>query len=137
MGQRAGREQIKQLGRQLEGAVPAYDDVLLPGAAFRTYPSVADRDCAPKCAGHRRVMGYCDNGGSLASVRRPDQLDYRRRRLRVKLRGRLVGEQQPGFVGEGEGQREPLLLAAGKPPGTLVGGSPPESRPARWWATGA
>ncbi len=36
------------------------------------------------------------------------------RRGRVEVAGRLVGEQQARRVGDGAGDRHPLLLAAGK-----------------------
>ena len=43
-----------------------------------------------------------------------EQLEHVVRGVRVELAGRLVGEQQGRLVGEGDGDRDPLLLAAGQ-----------------------
>src|ERR1022692_4353733 len=78
MGQRAGREQIKQLGRQLEGAVPAYDDLLKPqpgqrAAAEFGEPTAIDLDCA---GGRPQQSGQVPEQRGLPGTRRAEQRDH-------------------------------------------------------------
>jgi hypothetical protein len=61
-------------------------------------------------------VGHRDHRGAQARVRVPDQLDHRGGRHRIELRGRLVGEQQPGLVRQRDRQGQPLLLTPGQLP---------------------
>jgi hypothetical protein len=49
-----------------------------------------------------------------------DQAHDLARRVRVKLTGRLVGQQHPGVAGQRPGDADALLLAAGQLVGSLA-----------------
>jgi hypothetical protein len=66
----------------------------------------------------------CDQGCKAAG------LHQRRKRpkhmvcgLGIEIAGRFVGQQQPWTVGDGPGDRHPLLLAAGEFGGAMIGPS--------------
>jgi len=60
------------------------------------------------------VVGRRDGGDSLGVRHAPDQSHDLAAGLRVKLAGRLVREEQLGVVGQGAGDADSLLLAAGQ-----------------------
>ena len=63
---------------------------------------------------HHRVVGRDDRGHALGPDHVPEQHHDHVAGLRVELAGRLVGEQDPRPVGQGPGDRDPLLLATGQ-----------------------
>lgn len=114
------------LGRQLETAravehrvltghqgLPARLVDLRAAQHLRRGAAVADRDRAADLAGDRLVVRDDDDRRPRLLVgpaeRREDLLPGRR----VQLAGRLVGEEDGGGVGEGDGDRDALLLATG------------------------
>jgi hypothetical protein len=69
---------------------------------------------------HRRVVRGDQHRDSLGVRQRPHQLHDLLCVDGVELAGRLVGDQQPGPVGQRPRDRHPLLLAAGQLVGALV-----------------
>ena len=102
-----------------------HDQVILARLALGPDPPVADGDRAVQGVAHHRVVGHHHHGGAFGLVGRTDQVQDRGGRGPVELAGRLVGQQQPGPVGQGHRHGQPLLFAAGR------------ARPAWRWATRA
>jgi hypothetical protein len=59
-----------------------------------------------------RVVGHADDGGAVFGGGAAQQLDHHLAVLPVQGRGRFVGEQDLGVLGEGAGDGDALLLAA-------------------------
>ena len=59
-------------------------------------------------------MGGDERGDLLAADDGSQQLHHGETGLGVELTGGLVGDQERGLVGEGPGDRDPLLLTAGQ-----------------------
>ena len=83
-----------------------------PGSAFQP-PGVELQH--PGAAGRQVfVMGHQDQGSALVGVEGEHQVDDLLAGGRVQVAGGLVGQHQPGRGGEGPGDGDALLLAAGQ-----------------------
>src|SRR6266536_3145955 len=93
--------------------------------AVRVHLGLADADFVDDCAvakpdhpvapaRHDRIVRGDDHGHPPRTPEVEDQLDDLASRSRVQVAGRLVGEQQPGLVDEGSGDRNALLLTSGE-----------------------
>ena len=67
-----------------------------------------------------RVVGHADHGGAVFGGGPAQQADDHLAVFAVERRGRFVGEQDLRVLGQGAGDRDALLLAAGQGVGPLV-----------------
>ena len=83
-------------------------------------PAVADRDRPPDLLGHERVVGHDHDRRPQLGVHPPEQAEHLLRRPAVELARGLVREHHVRVVGERDGDRDPLLLAAAQAVGPVL-----------------
>ena len=95
--------------------------LLGPAERLGARPAVADGDRPLDLLGDERVVGHDDDRRAELGVDPAEEPEDVMRGRAVELAGRLVGEEHRGLVGEGDGDRDPLLLAAGQALGAMSG----------------
>ena len=88
-------------------------DQLARGAEGDYFAVVHDGDAVAEALGFVHVVGRKDDGAAV-ELELVDQIPKLAAGLRVEAGGGLVEEQKIGIADQGAGQREALLLAAGK-----------------------
>src|SRR5689334_6593602 len=81
--------------------------------------AVEQVDVALRVAGVARIVGDHADGGAGA-VQLMEQVHHRLAALRIEVAGRLVGEEQRRFAGDGAGNRDALLLTARELTGQML-----------------
>ena len=92
-------------------------------------PARAEPDQPVGHPGDRLVVGDDQDRLAEPAADVPEQGEHRLARLVVEGPGRLVAEQQLRVLGQGPGDRHPLLLAAGELRGEVVGPSAEADQP--------
>src|SRR4029450_8281521 len=96
-------------------AVVAVVAHLRPAERLGAGPAVADRDRPLDLLRHDRVVGHGNDRRPQLLVDVAKQREHLERRRAVELAGRLVGEDDLGLVGQRDGDRDALPLAARQP----------------------
>ena len=85
--------------------------------------AVHDMDDALGMPCHAGIMGHEDDGEAVGAVELLEHPEEFLAGARIKVAGRLVGQEHPRMVDQRPGDRHPLLLAAGKLRRLVVGRS--------------